>query len=146
MPSRMTARSDLCIFAVSKRTLCQQISSKGYQSPDIILLLQCMEILLPNRSEAVVDLQAQYRRAKQCLHLVEDQGIISIRVLQSTLLLSFYEAGHAIYPAAFLSIGHCARIGHAIGIHDRRSATQMFPSTSDCWSASSQLKLDIDTS
>lgn len=95
-----------------------------------------MEILLPNRDEAAIDPQAQYCKAKQCLHLVEDQGIISLRVLQATLLLSLYEAGHAVFPAAFLSIGHCARIGHAIGIHNRRGVSQMFPSTSDCWPTS----------
>jgi hypothetical protein len=91
-----------------------------------------MEILLPNRDGAAIDPQTQYRKAKRCLHLIEDQGIISMRVLQATLLLCLYEAGHAIFPAAFLSVGHCARIGHAIGIHDRRGVSQMFPSTSDC--------------
>ncbi|KAI8675773.1 Fungal-trans domain-containing protein [Fusarium keratoplasticum] len=124
---------------VSKRTLYQQISSEGHHSPDIILLLQCMEILLPNRDEAVIDHRAQYRKAKQCLHLVEDQGIISMRVLQAALLLSLYEAGHAIFPAAFLSIGHCARIGHAIGIHDRRGVSQMFPSTMS-WTATEEIR------
>ncbi|RSM13804.1 hypothetical protein CDV31_005674 [Fusarium ambrosium] len=124
---------------VSKRTLYQQISSEGYHSPDIILLLQSMEILLPNRSEPFVDPQAQYRKAKRCLHLVEDQGIISMRVLQATLLLSLYEAGHGIFPAAFLSIGHCARIGHAIGIHDRRGVSQMFPSTMS-WTATEEIR------
>lgn len=91
-----------------------------------------------------MDPQAQYRKAKQCLRLVEDQGIFSMRVLQATLLLSLYEAGHAIFPAAFLSIGHCARIGHAIGIHDRRGVSQMFPSTSDLWPTSPSLKLVIN--
>jgi hypothetical protein len=62
---------------------------------------------------------------------MEDQGVISIRVLQAALLLSLYEVGHAIYPAAFLTVGKCARLGQALGIHDRRNVTQMFPTSSD---------------
>ncbi|KAL6408671.1 hypothetical protein AUP68_07615 [Ilyonectria robusta] len=48
----------------------------------------------------------------------------------AVLLLAFYEVAHAIYPAAYLTIGHCARLGHALGIHDRRNVSQMFPTPS----------------
>jgi hypothetical protein len=68
-----------------------------------------------------------YDKSKRCFQFLEGQGLISIRLLQIALLLSFYETANAIYPAAFLSIGHCARMGHAMGIHDRRNTPQMFP-------------------
>jgi hypothetical protein len=35
--------------------------------------------------------------------------------------LALYELGHAIYPAAFLSIGACARYAHALGINVSRT-------------------------
>ncbi|KAJ6782300.1 hypothetical protein PWT90_00623 [Aphanocladium album] len=50
-------------------------------------------------------------------------------LLQSAILLAYYEISSAIYPAAFLTVGHCARLGQAMGIHGRRNAPQMFESS-----------------
>jgi hypothetical protein len=41
---------------------------------------------------------------------------MSIHVLQAGILITFYELGQAIYPAAYLSVGSCARYGLALGI------------------------------
>lgn len=124
---------------VSKRCLSQQLSSEGYHCPEILLLLHCMDILVPRRDHAAFNLQTGYFKARRCLHFVEDRGVISIRVLQAALLLSLYEVGHAIYPAAFLTVGECARLGHALGIHDRRNVTQMFPASMS-WSAMEEIR------
>lgn len=71
-----------------------------------------------------------YLVAKRCLQFIESQSFISLRILQAALLLSLYELGNGMYPAAYLTVGHCARLGHAMGIHDRRGTLQMFPITS----------------
>ncbi|QKX63441.1 uncharacterized protein TRUGW13939_10611 [Talaromyces rugulosus] len=71
-----------------------------------------------------------YRTAKDCLSYVEGSNIFSIRLLQAALLIALYEVSNAMYPAAYLSVGHCARLGHAMGIHDRRRAPQMLSSPS----------------
>ncbi|KAF4467011.1 fungal specific transcription factor [Fusarium albosuccineum] len=111
-------------LSFSKRGLFQQLSSQGHSSPDIVLFLHCIDILVP---QSHAQPEEAYMRAKQCFRELEDQGIISIRVLQAAMLLAYYEIGHAIYPAAYFRVGHCARIGHALGIYDRRNVTQMFP-------------------
>ncbi|KPM38581.1 hypothetical protein AK830_g8008 [Neonectria ditissima] len=123
---------------VSKRYLEKQISSEGY-SADVLLLLHCIDILLPQDNEQMPSSQAAYLRAKRCLHFMEDLGVISIRSLQAVLLLAFYEVAHAIYPAAYLTVGHCARLGHALGIHDRRNVLQMFP-TPMSWTAVEEIR------
>jgi Fungal specific transcription factor domain len=51
---------------------------------------------------------------------VEGSSVFSILVLQAGVLLALYELGHAIYPAAFLTIGACARYAHALGINVSR--------------------------
>ena len=84
---------------------------------------------------------AEYTATKQMISLVESQGTVSLRLLQAVLLLSFYETANGIYPAAYLSVGHCARLGHAIGIHDRRNAPQMIRPSSMC--AMSEHYLDM---
>jgi hypothetical protein len=58
-----------------------------------------------------------YHAVKHFYVEVEGSSIFSIPVLQAGVLLALYELGHAIYPAAYLSIGVCARYAHAIGIN-----------------------------
>ena len=66
-----------------------------------------------------------YRVAKACLAYVESSNLFTIRVVQAAVLITFYEISNAIYPAAHLSVGHCARLGQAMGIHDRKRAPQI---------------------
>lgn len=41
---------------------------------------------------------------------------MSLHVLQATIFIALYEMGHAIYPAAYLTVGACARYGIALGL------------------------------
>ncbi|TFB07092.1 hypothetical protein CCMA1212_001245 [Trichoderma ghanense] len=59
---------------------------------------------------------ATYRAAKQFCFELEAAGMVSLRVLQGMLLVALYEVGHAIYPAAFMSVAACVRYAHALGI------------------------------
>ncbi|KAL6860867.1 hypothetical protein J3F83DRAFT_304074 [Trichoderma novae-zelandiae] len=59
---------------------------------------------------------ATYRAAKQLCFELEAAGMLSLRVLQGMLLVALYEVGHAIYPAAFMSVAACVRYAHALGI------------------------------
>lgn len=70
-----------------------------------------------------------YARVKRCYSFVESLGIITPRVLQAALLIGYWEVGSGVYPAAYLSAALCARLGHALGIHRRQKAPQMFPSS-----------------
>jgi hypothetical protein len=46
-------------------------------------------------------------------------------VLFSLILITVYEFSHAIYPAAYLTIGRAARLATLMGWHDR-TAQQLF--------------------
>ncbi|EHK25744.1 uncharacterized protein TRIVIDRAFT_219505 [Trichoderma virens Gv29-8] len=59
---------------------------------------------------------ATYRAAKQFNFELEAAGVISLRVLQGMVLVALYEIGHAIYPAAFMSVAACVRYAHGLGI------------------------------
>jgi hypothetical protein len=78
--------------------------------------LLCQSV--PNSSPLACE---SYFHLKRCLLVIEAQGFLSLRVLQAQLLLGLYEISHAIYPAAYLTIGHCAQVGHALGLNDMRS-------------------------
>lgn len=66
--------------------------------------------------------QAEYHAVKHFHLEVGISSTFSISVLQAGILLAVYELLHAIYPAAFLSIGACARYAYALGINVSRTA------------------------
>ena len=57
-----------------------------------------------------------YLAIKRTLTETDLAGIFSLQLLQATILVSLYEIGHAIYPAAYMSVGACARYALAMGI------------------------------
>jgi hypothetical protein len=54
---------------------------------------------------------ALYLASKRYFTELQTAGIFSVPIVQASVLISLYELGHSIYPAAFLSIGVCARYG-----------------------------------
>ena len=66
-----------------------------------------------------------YWTAKCFYNMVESSALMTVQLIQSALLLAAYEIFHGVYPAAFLSTGHCARLINAFGLHDRKNVPQM---------------------
>jgi hypothetical protein len=48
---------------------------------------------------------------------------MSVEMVQSALLITVYEYGHGIFQSAFLSVGICVRMAHALGWHMRRDSS-----------------------
>jgi hypothetical protein len=84
---------------------------------DVALLVLCMRLttLVPSKDPMVST--PEYFAAKRFYSAVEVAGMCSTQVLQSGILIAFYEFGHAIYPAAYLSVGTCARYGVSYGMN-----------------------------
>lgn len=94
---------------------------------DVALLLLCMRLVLtvvPDQTPPSTTVI--YLAAKQFCLEIETTGTQSLQALQAKLLISIYELGHAIYPAAYMSIGACARYGISLGI-DGRDTPQATP-------------------
>ena len=91
---------------------------------DITLLIYCMKLLLSSPQSQSQDEQipqtSGYLTAKRFLLEAEIAGILTLQLLQAQILVLLYEIGHAIYPAAYMSIGACARYGLALGIDEQR--------------------------
>jgi hypothetical protein len=113
---------------ISKIRLFQHLTNPGYRlGADMALLFLSMKMAMAEPSgENVSGLPQIYQDVKSLYTYVESQNGFSIRLIQAGLLISLYEIGHAIYPAAYLTVGNCARLGHATGLHDRGMA-QMLP-------------------
>ena len=53
---------------------------------------------------------------KSVISLLEAVKYQSLEIIQCRLLLTFYEMGHGMFPAASLSIGACSRLARFIGL------------------------------
>lgn len=116
---------------VSKLRLLQELASSSSQplKADTQVLLVAMRLACQSLESRSTDEAAQaslYWKTKRALSFLEANGLLSIRLLQALLLVTYYEISNAIYPAAFMSVAACARVGQAIGIHDHTRAPQMF--------------------
>jgi hypothetical protein len=94
--------------------------------PDLALLFLCMKLMITRPQEGLESAQHPiYTAAKRFLALMEASGMTSLLVLQAYILVSLYEIGQAIYPAAWMSVGACVRYGLLLGIHGHESAAPL---------------------
>jgi hypothetical protein len=105
-------------FISKKRLYDVHLRPSFHTRADVVLLLLSLKLMatLPpvNPRNPRTPL---YHSVKHFYLEVEGSCNCSILVLQAKVLLSLYELGHGIYPAAFLSIGACARYAYALGIN-----------------------------
>ncbi|KAJ5970091.1 uncharacterized protein N7479_000009 [Penicillium vulpinum] len=107
-------------FISKKRFYDLYLRPSFHSRPDVVLLLLALRLITTfppagSRSPRTV----LYNSTKHFYLNVE--GSFSILTLQAGVLVALYELGHGIYPAAFLSIGTCARYAHALGINVSRT-------------------------
>lgn len=105
---------------VSKIRLYQHLSNPLHEpGADIALLFLAMKLLANEIAEGMPAQTQLYQDVKSFYIYLEAQNGFSIQMIQALLLTSLYEIGHGIYPAAYLTVGNAARVGHAVGLHAR---------------------------
>ena len=108
---------------LSPKRLLQDINARDPDDSGLILLLSSLRLL---SDAAYVGPCREYELAKALSSSAENKGVVSLRLLQSLVLLATYELGHGIYPSSFFTIGRAARLAMVIGPHDRKAAPQLF--------------------
>lgn len=88
---------------------------------DCALLLLSMKLILDVPMNGDAGRSRLYTITKQFCSTLETEGLYSLTKLQASLIIAVYELGHAIFPAAYTSIGTCARQGVALGLHNRKA-------------------------
>jgi len=106
----------------------------GLKSADTVALLVSMRLLAQGREKSLQGetQSAMYRSVKAAIAACEQHGQLSTDLLGAMVLTSMYEVAHGIYPAAYFTIGSCARACCTIGLHNKRFATQLTKGT-DTW-------------
>ncbi|EXJ68347.1 uncharacterized protein A1O5_08139 [Cladophialophora psammophila CBS 110553] len=127
---------------VSKKRMQLTLSNPTMElTLDLALLLLSMKLVIQVPQSGPQSIRSPlYNLSKGYANMVESSGLMSLQLLQANILVAAYEIGHAIYPAAYLSTGHCARIGHALGLNDRRHAPQMLKKRTGAWGELEEMK------
>ncbi|KAF5250248.1 hypothetical protein FANTH_4525 [Fusarium anthophilum] len=82
--------------------------------PDLAMLFLGMKLV----TTPAIDIteSALYDTAKSFVASLESNGVVSLLCLQAMILVALYEYSHAIYPAAWMTVGSCARYADILGI------------------------------
>lgn len=98
---------------ISKKRLNLGISVY-HGGPDIAMLFLAMRLMIssPQGDQA----EPLYRLCKSFLASLEAAGCASYQYLQALLLVAIYEHSHGIYPAAWMTVGTCARYAEFLGL------------------------------
>ncbi|KAI1372399.1 hypothetical protein F4677DRAFT_456627 [Hypoxylon crocopeplum] len=116
---------------LSKKRVRRYITEYGLATdcPSRLLFLSMKLVSGPLLPEISARTNRAYTATLETLLKVENSCLPCIQLLQSVILISVYEIGHAIYPAAYLRVGHASRLCIMMGFHDRKNATQLFKDT-----------------
>lgn len=101
---------------ISRKRMNLGISLAG-GGPDMTLLLLAIKLITttPPQSQSAAKIPS-YWTTKNFLHRLEVAGTTSILYLQSQILIALFEYSHALYPAAYLSVGSCVRYASLLGL------------------------------
>lgn len=123
---------------VWKRKISQFIASVNmHPDPGMATLLAAMKMITSAAGSPCRN--RLYRIVKGYLTVLEDSGFLTIGVLQAAILITLYEIGHGIYPAAYMSIGRCARLGQMMGLHGNSSTSKSFKSPTS-WGETEEIR------
>lgn len=112
---------------ISKKRMTHNMANPLWEAgPDLALLFLCMKLIISRPQDGIeCSHSVIYVAAKRLVTLMEVSGTISLLVLQANLLLTCFEYGQAIYPAASMSAGWCVRYANMLGINGHDRAAQL---------------------
>jgi hypothetical protein len=119
-------------FISKKRFLLSLLNPLAEPRADVALLILCMKLVTwsPSEHGVLEDPQTpEYLTAKRFFLELEVAGVLTLQVAQACILLSVFELGHAIFPAAYISVGTSSRYVMALGVNGKRTPHTTDPST-----------------
>jgi hypothetical protein len=94
--------------------------------PDLAVLFLAMKLVTSKPTDGVAMGEYYlYTAAKRFLSLLESCGSISVMNLQALILVALYEYSHAIYPAAWMTVGACVKYVDLLGLPSYKSSCEI---------------------
>ncbi|KAL4924258.1 uncharacterized protein BDV17DRAFT_275112 [Aspergillus undulatus] len=104
-------------FPIIDRDAYHRRLEKADPPSESSLLTLCMCLItIPSSDGMSAQVNGLYMFATTTVSSLTAAGVSSLQLLQSRLLLSLFEVGHGMYPAAYISIGANVRAAEAMGI------------------------------
>lgn len=100
---------------ISKKRLELGISLQN-SGPDLALLFLTMRLNISTLPTESIRGNSLYSTAKSFLATLEAGGVVTLVYLQAMVLVATYEYSHSIYPAAWMTVGACARLAELLGL------------------------------
>ncbi|KAE8154377.1 hypothetical protein BDV25DRAFT_136074 [Aspergillus avenaceus] len=102
---------------IDERLYYDRLPSSLKDTPEFCLLTLCMFLLgtVPVDHELSLRMRSLYTLAKTFVALIDATGENTLDLLQARLLLTIFEVGHGMYPAAYMSMGANVRAAVALG-------------------------------
>ncbi|ETN43825.1 uncharacterized protein HMPREF1541_11149 [Cyphellophora europaea CBS 101466] len=99
---------------LSRRRFYQHLSNPfAGRSTDFNLVLLAMKLV---ESEYTSANSRLYDALRNSLTDVASRGHLTLYTLQASILVAWFEYGHAIYPSAYFSVGFSARLATVLGV------------------------------
>lgn len=89
--------------------------------PDLAMLFLAIKLIARPLNEH--ETHHVYAMAKDFMVRLQVAGATSLPCLQAMILVALFEYSHAIYPAAWLTVGTCARSADLLGLDARSNHT-----------------------
>ncbi|KAF2096245.1 hypothetical protein NA57DRAFT_79012 [Rhizodiscina lignyota] len=101
---------------ISTRRFYERLPTLFSTAPaDFMTLCLCIHLVQETPPTNIGSmLSSLYVTVKGIISLLEATNYSSLDVVQSRLIVTFYEMGHGIYPTASISIGACARLARSL--------------------------------
>jgi hypothetical protein len=104
------------------------VFSKPSAEVSLLSLSFALITTIPPEDESWNSLSSLYMLVKSSIAVVEAANIHGLEVVQARLLVSLFEAGHDIEPAAYISIAATARAAAALGLNQiQRDVIEVVP-------------------
>ncbi|TAQ83545.1 hypothetical protein B7494_g8129 [Chlorociboria aeruginascens] len=96
---------------VSQKRLTRNMANPLWEAgPDLALLFLSMKLVTSRPQDGIESSNVPgYSAVKRFISLIEAAGLASLLVLQANILVTLFEYGQAIYPAAWMSAGWTSR-------------------------------------
>ncbi|KAF4963758.1 hypothetical protein FSARC_8241 [Fusarium sarcochroum] len=110
---------------ISRKRFLYQVNGNSNDDSCLMLLVVCMKLCTSEPGDPAAEFPL-YAAARSLCSAAETSGFVTLRLLQSLVLLGLYELSHGVCPGAFLTISRAARLGILMGFHDRAQAPRIF--------------------
>lgn len=109
--------------------LMNPLSQLPHPRADLTILIFCMKLInwSPVKQTQGKAKTPAYLAAKRILLAPESESMLTLQILQASIIVLIYEVGHTIYPAAYMSVGTCAKYGLALGIDRQKEISGTAP-------------------